>query len=343
MIGNINTGGDFRGLVNYLLDPSKTPKIIDTNLAGGDRNTMTWELDTCANQRPSTKKPVKHISVGFAPDDGQLDRETIEEIAIAIINGLGYDNNQYLVVRHGRVDPKHDRVHEHDHFHLLINAINFEGKRVVDGYDKKKLENILRQQEIEHSLTIVASSEQREYKASTTGQTKRMMREVEEYKVGSTTERPTVPHAIKIQSGIDLASRDRPSLSVFLARLQRLEIDSKLRVEEGKITGISYRLQDFKIRGCKLHQASFSQLLEHRVNYDFQKDMFAVNKVNQNEIIGLKPELEVSWSQVDIKNYVPNQIKHLLERVFDEQEIQVANNFAVPEDNRKNREFEVEF
>jgi stress-induced morphogen len=343
VIGNINTGGDFRGLVNYLLDPSKTPKIIDTNLAGGDRNTMTWELDTCANQRPSTKKPVKHISVGFAPDDGQLDRETIEEIAIAIINGLGYDNNQYLVVRHGRVDPKHDRVHEHDHFHLLINAINFEGKRVVDGYDKKKLENILRQQEIEHSLTIVASSEQREYKASTTGQTKRMMREVEEYKVGSTTERPTVPHAIKIQSGIDLASRDRPSLSVFLARLQRLEIDSKLRVEEGKITGISYRLQDFKIRGCKLHQASFSQLLEHRVNYDFQKDMFAVNKVNQNEIIGLKPELEVSWSQVDIKNYVPNQIKHLLERVFDEQEIQVANNFAVPEDNRKNREFEVEF
>ncbi|PSB06672.1 hypothetical protein C7B62_22265 [Pleurocapsa sp. CCALA 161] len=343
MIGNINTGGDFRGLVNYLLDPSKTPQIIDTNLAGGDRNTMTWELDTCANQRPSTKKPVKHISVGFAPDDGQLDRETIEEIAIAIINGLGYDNNQYLVVRHGRVDPKHDRVHEHDHFHLLINAINFEGKRVVDGYDKKKLENILRQQEIEHSLTIVASSEQREYKASTTGQTKRMMREVEEYKVGSTTERPTVPHAIKIQSGIDLASRDRPSLSVFLARLQRLEIDSKLRVEEGKITGISYRLQDFKIRGCKLHQASFSQLLEHRVNYDFQKDMFAVNKVNQNEIIGLKPELEVSWSQVDIKNYVPNQIKHLLERVFDEQEIQVANNFAVPEDNRKNREFEVEF
>ncbi|MGL5836840.1 MAG: relaxase/mobilization nuclease domain-containing protein [Waterburya sp.] len=343
MIGNINTGGDFRGLVNYLLDPSKTPQIIDTNLAGGNRNTMTWELDTCAKQRPSTKKPVKHISVGFAPDDGELDRETIEKIALAIVNGLGYDNNQYLVVRHGRVDPKHDRVHEHDHFHLLINAINFEGKRVVDSYDKKKLENILRQQEIEHSLTIVASSEQREYKASTTGQTKRMMREVEEYKVGSTTERPTVPHAIKIQSGIDLASCDRPSLSVFLARLQRLEIDSKLRVEEGKITGISYRLQDFKIRGCKLHQASFSQLLEHRVNYDFQKDMFAVNKVNQNEIIGLKPELEVSWSQVDIKNYVPNQIKHLLERVFDEQEIQVANNFAVPEDNRKNREFEVEF
>ena len=177
MIGNINTGSDFRGLVNYLLDPSKTPQIVDTNLAGGDRNTMTWELDTCANQRPSTKKPVKHISIGFAPDDGQLERETVEEIAISIIGGLGYDNNQYIVVRHGRVDPKHDRVHEHDHFHILINAIDFEGKRVRDSYDKKKLENILRQRETEHNLTIVASSEQRQYKASTTGQVQRMMRE----------------------------------------------------------------------------------------------------------------------------------------------------------------------
>ncbi len=163
MIGNINTGSDFRGLVNYLLDSSKTPQIDDTNLAGSDCNTMTWELDTCANQRQSTKKPVKHISVGFAPDDGQVNSKTVEEIAIAITNGLGYDDNQYLVVRHGRVDPKHDRAHEHDHFHILINAIDFEGKRVGDRYDKKKLENILRQQEIEHNLTIIASSEQRRY------------------------------------------------------------------------------------------------------------------------------------------------------------------------------------
>ena len=78
----------------------------------------------------STKKPVKHISVGFAPNDGELNSETIEEIAIAIIGELGYDNNQYLVVRHDRVDPKHDRNHEHDHFHILINMINLEGKRI---------------------------------------------------------------------------------------------------------------------------------------------------------------------------------------------------------------------
>ena len=343
MIGNINTGSDFRGLVNYLLNSSKTPQIVDTNLAGCDRNTITWELDTCAKQRPSTKKPVKHISVGFAPDDGELEPETIEEIAIAIIDGLGYNNNQYLVVRHGRIDPKHDRVHEHDHFHILINTVSFEGKRVADSYDKKKLEKILRQQEIEHNLTIVASSKQRKHKASTTGQVQRMMREVEEYRTSSKTENPVVSHTIKIQSGIDLASRDRPSLSVFLARLQRLKIDPKLRIEKGKITGISYRLQDFKIRGCKLHQASYSQLLEHRVTYDSQQDMFAVFKANQNEIIGLEPELEVNWNQIEIKDYVPSKIKILSERASESQRIHTARKPVVLEHTRKSKEFEIDF
>ena len=92
----------------------------------------------------------------------------------------------------------------------------------------------MRQQEIKHNLTIVASSEQRKYKASTTGQVQRMMREVEEYQTEARAERPVVTHAIKIQSGIDLASCDRPSLRVFLARLQQLQIDPKLKVEEGQ-------------------------------------------------------------------------------------------------------------
>ena len=340
MIGKITTGSCFRGLVNYLLDSNKVPQIIDTNLAGCDRNTMTWELNTCASQRPSTKKPVKHISVGFAPDDGELNSKTIEEIAIAIVNELGYDNNQYIVVRHGRVDPRHDRVHEHDHFHILLNMINFEGKRVVDNYDKKRLERILRQQEIKHNLTIVASSERRRYKASSTGQIQRMMREAEEYQTEARAERPVVTHALKIQSGIDLASRDRPNMKVFLARLQRLKIDPKLRVEKGEVTGISYRLQDFKIRGCKLHQASYPELLEHRVICNSQLDMLAISKANRNEEIELEPELEVRWNQIDIRDYVPERMKKRLNMIFDELIIQTIDNEFTHD---KRSELEIDF
>lgn len=344
MIGNITTGSCFRGLVDYLLDPCKIPQIIDTNLSGCDRQTMTWELNTCAAQRPNTKKPVKHISIGFTPDDGKVNPETIEEIALAIVEELGYGDNQYLVVQHDRIDPEHERVHEHDHFHILINMINLEGKRVKDNYDKKRLEKILRQQEIKHNLTIVSSSEQRQYKATTNGQVQRMMRELETCQSGIENIKSTAPYTLKIQSGIDLASHDRPSLSVFLARLQRLEINPRLRIESGEVKGISYRLQDFKVRGCKLHRSSFKQLLKHRVTYDPHRDISAVNQVNQAQKIKLDTALEVSWSQTNLRKYVPLKINKMLDSLSDKTNFQLEEGIKIKSlDCQKSNALEIDF
>ncbi|MEL6439094.1 MAG: relaxase/mobilization nuclease domain-containing protein [Cyanobacteria bacterium J06621_8] len=318
MIGNITTGSYFGGLVNYLLDPTKAPQVIDTNLAGSDRNTLIWELNACAAQRPSCKKPVKHISIGLAPSDGEVDFQVIRDVACGIVNNLGYENNQYLVVRHGRIDPRHDRVHGHTHFHILINGVDVEGKRVRDSYDKRRLERILREKELEHNLTIVASSQQRSHKAPSNGQVQRIMKEVSDYEAGTRTERPRAPIMVKIQAGIDLASKGRPSLGLFLARLQKLDIDPKLRIELGQVTGISYRLQDFKVRGCKLHRSSFRQLVKHRVDYDPQRDDVTINLANLNQKIRLEDELEMGWEHSDLKKYLPvsvgKKIKQLSNR-----------------------------
>ena len=323
MIGKITTGKDFRGLVNYLLDPTKTPQILDTNLSWLDRNDMIWELDTCAKQRPNCKKPVKHISLSFAPDDGHLLDQTILDITDAVISGLGYDNNQILVVKHGRVDPEHDRAHDHDHVHILINAIDYDGKRVTDSFDQTKLERILREQEQKHNLTTVPPSAQRNYKAPSTGQVRRMMREIEEYKSGRRKNQPQAPYMSKIQSGIDLASHDKPNLTVFLARLQQLGIEPKFRIEENNIKGISYKMQDFKVRGCKLHRASLPQLLEHRVILDEERDQVAIALVNAGEKLELAPELEVSWSQTNIRDYVPYTVQTMLREVFGSSQVEL--------------------
>ena len=103
MIGNISTGSCFKGLVNYLLDPTKQPQVIDTNLTG-DRDEMIWELDRCAEQNSRCKKPVKHISIGFALEDGKILDQTIYGIVDRVLEDLGYSSNQYLVVRHGNID-----------------------------------------------------------------------------------------------------------------------------------------------------------------------------------------------------------------------------------------------
>ena len=324
MIGNITTGKDFRGVVDYLFDPTKTPVLIDTNLAGCDRHEMIAELKLCAEQNYRCQKPVKHISVAFAPEDGEQDYWTIKDIADTIREELGYGDNQFMVVRHDRIDPGHDRTHNHDHFHILINMIDFEGLRVRDSFERKKLEKILREREINHNLTLVPSSDQRGYKAASTGQVQRMMREIEEYQKHEREERPKVPYTLKIQSGIDLASHDRPSLSVFIARLQRLQIDPKFRVEDNVVKGISYKLQDFKVRGSKLHNASLPKLLSHRVIFDPKRDLDAISMANRDEIVDLDPKLDVSWNMTNIRNYTPLKMKQMLDQIFGERESHIA-------------------
>jgi hypothetical protein len=324
MIGNITTGKDFRGIVDYLLDPTKTPVLIDANLAGFDLREMIAELNLCAKQNYRCQKPVKHISVAFAPEDGKQDYWTVKDVADTIREELGYGDNQFMVVRHDRIDPGHDRVHEHDHFHILINMIDFEGRRVRDSFERKKLEKILREREINHNLTLVPSSDQRGYKAVSTGQVQRIMREIEEYQKQERAERPKVPCTIKIQSGIDLASHDHPSLSIFIARLQKLQIDPKFRIEDNVVKGISYKLQDFKIRGCKLHNASLPKLLSHRVSFDPERDADAILMANRDEIVELDPKLDVSWNMTNIRNYIPKKMKQMLDQIFGEQKSHIA-------------------
>ena len=71
--------------------------------------------------------------------------------------------------------------------------------------------------------------------------------------------------------------------------------------------------------------------------------MLAVCKANKNERIELEPELEVSWNQVDIKNYVPNKIKQLLETASESQERYTVRKSVVLEHNKRNQGFEIEF
>ena len=322
MIGKITTGKDFRGIVNYLLDPTKTPKIIDSNILGENRKDIIWELNLCAELNSGCKKPVKHISLSFAPTDGYLFDQTILDITDAIIEGLGYNKNQLMVVKHGRIDPGHDRTHSHDHAHILLNMIGYDGRRVKDSFDKRRLEKILREQEKLHGLTQVPSSEQRKYKTPTTRQVQRLMREMDEIESGQRKSKPKAPYISKLQQGIDLASHDKPSLKVFLARLQRLCIEPKFRIDNGEVKGISYRMQDFKVRGCKLHNSSLPKLLEHRVKLDLEQDLIAIKMVDARLQLELAPELEVNWSQTNIRDYVPKKMKRRLDEFRSENEVE---------------------
>ena len=315
MIGHIEHGSDFGGLFRYLLAEDKEARIIGGNAAGRTPFELTQEFNNCADQRRTTTKPVKHLIISFANSDGYVSDEVKTRIAKGAVEELGYTYNQYVVVDHHRDDPGHDWNHDHDHIHIAVNMITLDGKRVDDWQDKRKFEEILRQLEVKEQLTIVAPSKNRKRKALSHGQTQRIKREIKEYKQGDRTQIPEIPLSIKLQAAIDKASKDKPNLTTFLGRLQHLGIDVKPSISDKGRKRISYRLEDLKIKGSKLHNGSFPKLMSQRdIDFDLGRDKPAMDAAYLGQSVSIRSEEQVTWSQIDLVSYLPSALHNDFER-----------------------------
>jgi hypothetical protein len=122
LIGKISTSQSFDGLFRYLLKPEKQAYIVGGNVISTNASDLSQEFNWIARSRPTTAKPVKHLIIGFAPADGEVSDEIKAKIAFAVVQKLGYTNNQYIAIAHRRNDPGHDWTHEHDHIHIVVNA-----------------------------------------------------------------------------------------------------------------------------------------------------------------------------------------------------------------------------
>ncbi|MGB5637193.1 MAG: relaxase/mobilization nuclease domain-containing protein, partial [Waterburya sp.] len=158
MIGAITTGSNFRQLFNYLLKPTKKPEILGGNYVGNTPEELSKIFSAVAAQRPSTKKPVKHLVISFAPEDGIVSYEKKMKIAMETVHRLGYQDNQWVAIEHHRNDPDHYEKHDHDHIHIAINMVSYTGERVSDSFDKWRMQKILRSLEIKYDLKRVISS-----------------------------------------------------------------------------------------------------------------------------------------------------------------------------------------
>ncbi len=310
MIGKITTGSNFDRLFRYLLKDDKEARII-----GGDRillepnaTELASQFNWIASTRSTTKKPVKHISIGFAPTDGEVDDSIKVAISEAVVNGLGYTNNQWIAIAHGRNDPGHDWQHDHDHIHIVINAIDFNGERVSDSFDKTRLEKILRALEAEHDLTPVVSSNQCDRQRPKTNQLKRYQRESREYPDTA----PEIPIMAKLEAAIDVASRDKPTMTSFIGRMQQLGIDVRPYITEKGRKRISYRLGDFKVRGSKLHNGSFPKLISERgIDFDEVRDIPAIEAAYRGQSVEIDNKQSISWKQIDLDYWLPQSLKAL--------------------------------
>jgi Relaxase/Mobilisation nuclease domain len=234
MIGNITKGSDFKGLLDYLLTKEKQPEIINSQMIGQNASEIAKDFNAIAAQRDDVELTVRHISLSFAPDD-VVDNSDKALIVDRVMMEMGYKDCQYIAIAHHPDDPGHDLVHEHEHLHIVANAVSVFGDRISDSWDRLKIQPILRAIEKDFGLKQVVSSVDKWAQ-------KAVDRKAQVEKAGT-----------KLTQIIDRAAEQQPNLQTWLDRLEQQNIDVKFTLKkDGSVRGIAYLQGGVAVRGSEI-------------------------------------------------------------------------------------------
>jgi hypothetical protein len=289
MIGKQVKGQSFRGVLNYLHHKEQA-QLIGGNMVGQTPRTLAAEFGVARALNPQLTKAVYHASLSL-PKDEQLDASLWNAIATDYINGMGFENSQYVVYRHGDKD--------HDHIHIVASRIRIsDGTTVSDSWDYPRSEKLIRSLEKQYDLTPVPPSKSKHRKAPTTGERRRFQR------TGDPGVRGT------LQATIDQATAGQPPITQLIERLQDSGINTQVKITRtGKARGISYELNGIAFSGTKLGKAyTFPGLQKHR-GVQYQPEMNDRIKVlNQQQPASVEP-----INPEAIEQAVPHTLHKLLQ------------------------------
>ena len=138
MIAKIKTRESFAGIVDYAHDynnDKKKARLIDyKDVCIISNKSIADSFTIQASMRMKIAKPVKHISLGFSPNDSHLftDDKEGDELMVRIakdwMKEMGISNTQYIIARH--LDT------EHPHCHLVFNRIDNDGNVISDSRER---------------------------------------------------------------------------------------------------------------------------------------------------------------------------------------------------------------
>jgi hypothetical protein len=264
MIAKAIKGKGFRGALEYDLNKEKG-RLIDSNMEGASPRELAREFGEIRKSRPNLGKAVLHVSLSAAPGEHLTDTQW-REIGQRYLHGMGLDDNQYLVTQHADT--------EHEHVHLLVNRIRFDGKVTSDSHDYRRQEVLMREIERDYSLQAVRPSIDAERHAATKGEIEQGLRTG----VASTRQR--------LQQLCDGAATTSRSYSDYAERLEAagVELVPVAQLEGTKLSGLSYRLDGVVMKGSDLGKGySPAGLAKRGISYDKDRDFAAVGRQRERE------------------------------------------------------------
>ena len=244
MIAKIVKGSDFRGVINYILDPKKGTELIEsTGVRTDSISHIVQSFIDQAELNPRVGKVVDHISLSFsAQDTPKLSNEWMAQIAREYMDKMGIKDTQYIIGRH------FDK--EHPHIHIAFNRIDNNGKTISDRNDRFRSEKICKELTAKYSLYFATGKEQvKEYRLKEPDKTKN-----------------EIYQSLKAEIA---RCRDWKNLLVHLKK-QDIDVRFKYKSNSQEVQGIIFEKNGYHFNGSKVDR-----------NFSYSKIDFALQQNNR--------------------------------------------------------------
>lgn len=155
MIAKIITGKDINGVIAYNINKVENgkatvlsaPNCITKSIRSDDFSNMK-KSDFSESFRPyldanlRTEKPVMHVILSLKEND--IPDDKLKLIACRYMEGMGYGNQPFIVIKHEDVDNVH--------LHIVTVKVDLSGRKLNDRYEKIRSNNIRKALEKEYGL-----------------------------------------------------------------------------------------------------------------------------------------------------------------------------------------------
>ncbi|WP_300024313.1 relaxase/mobilization nuclease domain-containing protein [uncultured Maribacter sp.] len=274
MIAKQIKGKDFYGLIVYHDKKVKTGKayVLDSNIEIGKPVDMTKEFNMVRQLRPNLGKAVYHVSLNLPPGD-QLSDKDFSSLADDYLNGMGFEDNQYLIYMH--------TDQEHQHLHIIANRVMFSGDVVSDSGDYKRSQKLVRELERKYRLTVLSDNSFREKAALTQNEIAKALRTGD------------IPVKNLLQERVKVALKSANNVKEFIDKLKRVGVTPKFNISKStdRVMGISFKYKDIIYKGSTLgRKFSWNNILK-QIDYEQSRDSTIIFKTNSAEQ-GIKEDLK---------------------------------------------------
>lgn len=255
MMAKIVQGNSFSNAVNYVLNRKEADIIATKGVRNIDKESIIRSFETQA-RLVQIAKPIAHISLDFSAQDREkLTNAKMIEIADEYMKKMGYGNTQVLIVRHT------DR--DHPHIHLIMNRIDFNGKRISDQNERFRSTALCKEITLKHGLYVSSGKENVK---------REQLREPDatKYRIYDAL----VKHVPQSKSWQELRSR---------LRAERIELGFKTKGSTDQIEGVRFTMNNLSFNGSKVdRQFSYSKI-DYALRQNNRAEQQSLSPVQQQQ------------------------------------------------------------